>query len=74
MLCHHQGENMKRHTSHTATAPSTHSPSRILVPSRQPRINARKLKGGIGTLLVVRRLAPAGARADTTSDKRGYVP
>jgi len=50
---------MKRHNSHTATAPSTQSPSRILVPFRQPRRNERELKGGIGTLLALLRLALA---------------
>ena len=38
----HQDEKIRRHTSHTTTAPSTHSPNKMLVPIRQPRINDRK--------------------------------
>jgi hypothetical protein len=50
---------MRRHTNHTAIAPSSHSPSRILVPSRQPRRNERKVKGIMVTLLALLRLAPS---------------
>jgi hypothetical protein len=50
---HHQDENMKRHTSHTATAPSSHTPSKLLVPSRQPRRKEQESNGGIGTLLAL---------------------
>jgi hypothetical protein len=65
---------MRRHTNHTATAPSSHSPSRILVPSRQPRRNERKVKEVIVTLLAVRCLVPSTAGALAGVDTPLQVP